>query len=162
MPNVSRGPWGPPVSSEGVGERSPGPQTNTLYTYHPAFSWTPGCSMALTSALPFCGLFPEAMSQHAPVPLWSQVLQLPPWLVFLFYAQTSWKLCHLPSAVGGESLAGSVCTLYLGLASWAPAKCPLSELLLATLQWQSHCDIMHQTNTLYTLNSWRCIQTVLG
>lgn len=117
MPNVSRGPWGPPVSSESVGERSPGPQTNTLYTYHPAFSWTPGCSMALTSALPFCGLFPEAMSQHAPVPLWSQVLQLPPWLVFLLYAQTSWKLCHLPSAVGGVSLASSVCTLYLVLAA---------------------------------------------
>lgn len=109
MPNVSRGPWGPPVSSESMGERSPGPQTNTLYTYHPAFSWTPGCSMALTSALPFCGLFPEAMSQHAPVPLWSQVLQLPPWLVFLLY--------HLPSAVGGVSLAGSVCTLYLVLAA---------------------------------------------
>lgn len=88
-----------------------------LYTYHPAFSWTPGCSVALTSALPFCGLFPEAMSQHAPVPLWSQVLQLPPWLVFLLYAQTSCKLCHLPSAVGGVSLAGSVCTLYLVLAA---------------------------------------------
>lgn len=68
-----------------------------------------------------------------------------------------WEACPWPA----------LCALYTqsslpGLASWAPAKCPLSELLLATLQWQSHCDIMQQTNTLYTLNSWRCSQTVLG
>lgn len=118
--------------------------------FSPAFLWTLSRSNVSTCSRPSLVPSPPAATMVSLSPLCPNFMQA-----------VSLTICcgrRVPGRLCVHSVPSPRCP------AWPPGLQPKahSELLLATLQWQSHCDIMHQTNTLYTLTSWRCIQTVLS
>lgn len=169
MPNVSRGPGGHLFHPRAWVKEAlvPKPLLLTRFVhlpscllldsrllhgphFSPAFLWTLSRSNVSTCSRPSLVPSPPAATMVSLSPLCPNFMQA-----------VSLTICcgrRVPGRLCVHSVPSPRCP------AWPPGLQPNahSELLLATLQWQSHCDIMHQTNTLYALTSWRCIQTVLS